>query len=164
MAKRLTNQEIAPARDGSSAELEQFSSSPNRRLNQGVSAGPLAAPRAQRIVELRPRSMADEGQRASEAAEWKHTAKEKIEDVTARGAQAASQLRSSAFRAYANMRTRALAVLQNGKQKSGELASNVRRRIRHTADEYPAQTIAAVAGAALICGVLLRVWRSSRYE
>jgi ElaB/YqjD/DUF883 family membrane-anchored ribosome-binding protein len=54
--------------------------------------------------------------------------------------------------------------LQNGKQKSGELASNVRRRSRYVADEYPVQTIAAVAGVAFICGVLLRIWRSNRYE
>ena len=47
---------------------------------------------------------------------------------------------------------------------SGELVNNLRRRIQHAGDQYPAQTIAAVAGAALICGALLRVWRSSRYE
>jgi ElaB/YqjD/DUF883 family membrane-anchored ribosome-binding protein len=108
--------------------------------------------------------VADEGQRASKAAEWKHTAEEEIEEVTARGAQAASQLRSRAFRAYAKLRARTLAALQNGKQTSGELVNNLRRRIQHAADQYPVQTIAAVAGAALICGALLRVWRSSRYE
>ena len=81
MAKVLSNQEIAPPRDSARAELEQFSSRP-RRLNQAVSASPVIST-GQRMVERRPRFVADEGQSASKAAEWKHTAKEEIEEVTA---------------------------------------------------------------------------------
>jgi ElaB/YqjD/DUF883 family membrane-anchored ribosome-binding protein len=158
MAKALSNQEIAPLRDKSGTEIEELAS--------GINAGPAAVPRGpQRIVELKPRYAAVEGQRASEGAvEWKQAAEDRIEDLKTRGKQAASQLRSGVSRAYENLRMRTLAALQNGKQKSGELASNVRRRSRYVADEYPVQTIAAVAGVAFICGVLLRIWRSNRYE
>ena len=164
MAKALRNQENVPLGDNSGRELEDFAS-PGRAENRGINTGPVPVPSAsQRVLQL-PRSVAVEEPSAGEkVAEWKEAAEETIEDLKIRGKQAASQLRSGASRAYETVRARTLAALQSGKQKSGELASRVRRRGRYVADEYPLQTIAAVAGVAFICGVLLRIWRSNRYE
>ena len=35
---------------------------------------------------------------------------------------------------------------------------------RYLANEYPVQVIAGIAGAAFLTGIVLRFWRSSRYE
>ena len=165
MAKPLSNQEIAPQRDNSGTELEEFAS-PGRAQNRGINTGPVPVPSVPpRVLEPKPKYAAVEQQSASEkATEWKQAAEEKIEDLKKRGKQAASQLRSGASRAYEKVRVRTLAALQNGKQKSSEIASSVQRRGRYVVDEYPIQTIAAVAGVAFVCGVLLRIWRSNRYE
>jgi ElaB/YqjD/DUF883 family membrane-anchored ribosome-binding protein len=43
-----------------------------------------------------------------------------------------------------------------------EKARQVRTRAEFYANEYPVESILAIAGAAFVLGVLLRVWRSSR--
>jgi len=43
-------------------------------------------------------------------------------------------------------------------------ADRAGRRFRYWTDEYPLHLLAAVAGLGFVAGVLLRIWRSNRYE
>jgi hypothetical protein len=50
------------------------------------------------------------------------------------------------------------------RHKTDETLRNARVQGRYWANEYPLQFVAGVAGTAFVCGMLLRFWRSSRYE
>lgn len=54
------------------------------------------------------------------------------------------------------------AVRSAGRQ-AAILAHGARAQARRVMDEYPVESIAAVAGAAFLAGAWLRVWRSHRH-
>lgn len=49
-------------------------------------------------------------------------------------------------------------------QRVERLAHQTGQRIRRAANEKPTKAIATVAGIAFAAGLLLRIWRSNRYE
>lgn len=53
---------------------------------------------------------------------------------------------------------------QNAQRKLAYSADLLQTKLRRFADESPLHFVAAIAGAAFIAGVALRIWRSSRYE
>ncbi|HZQ24326.1 MAG TPA: hypothetical protein VFA89_16170 [Terriglobales bacterium] len=55
-------------------------------------------------------------------------------------------------------------AFEGAREISADWLQQTRRRTRKICDERPLQVIAGVAGAAFIAGILLRFWRSSRYE
>jgi ElaB/YqjD/DUF883 family membrane-anchored ribosome-binding protein len=61
-------------------------------------------------------------------------------------------------------KNRAADILANAREASGQWTRSARTRAREVCDERPLQVLAGVAGAAFVAGVLLRFWRSSRYE
>jgi ElaB/YqjD/DUF883 family membrane-anchored ribosome-binding protein len=164
MAKALSNRELVPPGDELGPEGEQRARA-GREPSKSRDFGPVAVPRSsERVLELPPPAPREEPSAGEKAAAWKQPAAEKIEDLKTRGAEAAKLVRSSAFRAYDSLRAQMVETLQKTRQTSGNLARSLRQRTRYAADEYPIQTLAAIAGVAVICGVLLRMWRSSRYE
>jgi hypothetical protein len=55
-------------------------------------------------------------------------------------------------------------ICETAEHQAQALITGAGRRIGRAAAEKPLSLIAAVAGTAFAAGVLLRVWRSSRYE
>lgn len=61
---------------------------------------------------------------------------------------------------YDRMQSRAAVI----RRKTDEALRKARQQGRHLANEYPVQVIAGIAGVAFVSGMLLRFWRSSRYD
>ena len=74
-------------------------------------------------------------------------------DVVARGRDGASVL-------YERVQARASVI----RRKTDEALRRARQQGRHLVNEHPMQVIAGIAAAAFVGGMLLRFWRSSRYE
>ena len=96
--------------------------------------------------------------------EWKQAVGEKLDDLSERGAHRLSEVREAASETYEQAKAKASDTLQQARTASAELAQQARVRARGVVEEYPLHLLAAVAGLAFIAGVLLRVWRTSRYE
>jgi hypothetical protein len=80
---------------------------------------------------------------------------------------AASALRGARRRTFAWSRRvgwSVTEVCETAEQQAQALITGAGRRIGRAAAEKPLSLIAAVAGTAFAAGVLLRAWRSSRYE
>ena len=139
MAKALRNQEITPT--------------PGQ-----VAGGP-------RLVEpTAPASASTERGTREKVAEWKQAVGETIDDLKDRSAQTLTDVRESASEAYDEVKAKAASKLEQVKAKSADVASRARVRARSMAENYPLHILAGVAGLAFIAGVLLRIWRSNRYE
>lgn len=134
--------------------------------NQQVTPPPEEATRRPRLVDLTKASApTEEARRAGEkVSEWKHAVGEKIDDLKERSAQALGEARESASEAYEDAKEQASDALGQARVRSAEVAQRARVRARGIVENYPLHVLAGVAGLAFIAGVLLRVWRSSRYE
>ena len=95
---------------------------------------------------------------------WKQVSEQKVDDVTERASQALDEIGQRVSAAYDRVQSGITDAYERSKWKSEELARRARTRARLVVDKYPLHLIAAVAGAAFVAGVFLRVWRSSRYE
>lgn len=146
----LTNQEVR------NDEEAKFSTS-GRRGPELVqqSAPPIPAerelPRAPRQEELKGAVQEKVEQVKQAASRAKETTVQALQDAKQQTAAAVSQAKERAGDMYQKSRIRA-----------GEALNRARSHAKYILDEYPLQVIAGVAGVAFVCGVLLRVWRSSR--
>jgi hypothetical protein len=95
---------------------------------------------------------------------WKQVSDQKVDDVTERASQALDEIGQRVSAAYERVQASITDAYERSKWKSEELARRARTRARLVVDKYPLHLIAAVAGAAFVAGIFLRVWRSSRYE
>jgi hypothetical protein len=95
---------------------------------------------------------------------WKQVSERKVDDVTDRASQALDEVGQRVSAAYERVQVGITDAYDRSKWKSEELARRARTRARLVVDKYPLHLIAGVAGAAFIAGIVLRVWRSSRYE
>jgi hypothetical protein len=95
---------------------------------------------------------------------WKQVSDQKVDDVTERASQALDEIGQRVSAAYERVQTGITDAYERSKWKSEELARRARTRARLVVDKYPLHLVAAVAGAAFVAGIFLRVWRSSRYE
>jgi ElaB/YqjD/DUF883 family membrane-anchored ribosome-binding protein len=57
----------------------------------------------------------------------------------------------------------AVAGLKTAQHRAADVARSARAGTRRTLDEFPVETVAVVAAAAFVAGILLRVMRSRRY-
>ena len=82
------------------------------------------------------------------------------DDVKRQAKVVANKARGQASVAYNQAQRRLLLA----RAKAKDLVRTARYKGSHYATNYPGEFIAAVAGTAFVTGILLRVWRSSRYE
>jgi hypothetical protein len=95
---------------------------------------------------------------------WKQVSEQKVDDVTERASQALDEIGQRVSAAYERVQAGITDVYERSRWKSEEVARQARTRARLMVDQYPLHLIAGVAGAAFLAGILLRVWRSNRYE
>jgi ElaB/YqjD/DUF883 family membrane-anchored ribosome-binding protein len=82
------------------------------------------------------------------------------DDVKRQARVVADKARGQASVAYDQAQKRLLMA----RAKARDVVRTARYKGAHYAANYPGEFIATVAGAAFVAGVLVRVWRSSRYE
>ena len=118
-----------------------------------------------RIAPVNP--IFDSGPQQSSSAKviaWKHVSEQKVDDVTERASQTLDEIGQRVSAAYERVQTGINDALERSKWKSEEFARRARTRARLVVNKYPLHLIVAVAGAAFVAGIFLRVWRSTRYE
>ena len=155
MAKALSKRNISLDPDNCTPQLTEEES---LRREGRTGRGP------QKVQEMPTRLALEGGGLAAKAAEWKETAQETVQDLKERSEETLSKVRQSTAAAYEESKATARDIYENVQQTSGEVARRVRVRTRYILDEYPVQVIAGMAGVAFLVGVLLRIWRSNRYE
>jgi len=82
------------------------------------------------------------------------------DQVKEKASRVAQQARNRSSALYEQAQSR-MAV---ARVKSRRALRDAQARGRYLAHEYPVQVIAGIAGAAFLTGMVLRFWRSSRYE
>ena len=133
--------------------------------NQEITPTPEEANAGPRLVE--PKALPERGTpttAAEKVSQLKETVGDTIDDLKERSAQTLNEVRQSASEAYDQAKMKASDALQQARAKSAEAARRARVQTRNVMDNYPLHFLAGVAGVAFIAGVLLRIWRSSRYE
>ncbi len=118
-------------------------------------------PRQDRVQPIRG---ASEQMPSAKVIAWRRASEQEVEDVTARASQALDEAGQRVSAAYELVQSGLTDAYERTKWKSEELARRARSRARYVVDNYPFHLIAGVAGAAFVAGILLRVWRSNRYE
>jgi ElaB/YqjD/DUF883 family membrane-anchored ribosome-binding protein len=118
-------------------------------------------PRQDRVQPIRG---ASEQMPSAKVIAWRRASEQEVEDVTARASQALDEVGQRVSAAYELVQSGLTDAYERTKWKSEELARRARSRARYVVDNYPFHLIAGVAGAAFVAGILLRVWRSNRYE
>ena len=109
--------------------------------------------------------------RAPQAEELKGAVQQKVEQVK----ELASRARETTAQALQDAKEQTAAAVSQAKERAGDMyresrirtskaLSRARLRANYIMDEYPLQVIAGVAAVAFVCGVLLRVGRSSRND
>ena len=118
-------------------------------------------PRQDRVQPIRG---ASEQMPSAKVIAWRRASEQEVEDVTARASQALDEVGQRVSAAYELVQSGLTDAYERTKWKSEELARRARSRARYVVDNYPFHLIAGVAGAAFVAGILLRIWRSNRYE
>lgn len=95
---------------------------------------------------------------------WKETAQRKAEEAKAKASQAVSNVQESASATYQETKERVDETVADVKHKTSDALLDARQRAREYSYNNPLQVIAGSAAAGFLAGVVLRVWRSSRYE
>jgi ElaB/YqjD/DUF883 family membrane-anchored ribosome-binding protein len=95
---------------------------------------------------------------------WKETAQRKAEEAKAKASRAVSNVQESASATYQETKERVGETVADAKQKTSHALLEARQRAREYSYNNPLQVIAGSAAAGFLAGVVLRVWRSSRYE
>lgn len=151
------NQELETERERLSGDIARTPDDPGILASEAAEEQiPQPQPRA-KVVELRQAA----GQKAQEV---KERASELLEQAQQRGSEVLSDAKDRVSEAYSRTEEAVTDALQQGKQKASEAVQRARSRAQYYANEYPLHVIAAAAGFGLLVGVVLRIWRSSRYE
>ena len=168
----LTNQEV---RDDNKARFENVATpvsarnvaemppalppaEQNRKLNEAAAKIGRSAGRTAATVQELPR-------RASDVAEeTKATGASKMDELRDRVSQAADQAQQSVSEAYERAKIQATRSYNQARRQTADTLVAARSRARHVMHEYPFHVIATAAAIGFVGGVLLRIWRSSRYE
>ena len=87
-----------------------------------------------------------------------------LQDVRAQVSRTLSTAERQLTKAYQQSKVRVIHSYEGMKHASSNLAHRARDRARIVRDEHPLKLVAALGAAALVTGILLRIWRSSRYE
>ena len=130
----------------------------NRKLNEAAAKIGRTAGKTTASVRELPR-------RASDAAEeTRATGANKMDELRDRVSQAAGQAQQSVSEAYERAKTQATRSYNQARRQTADTLVAARSRARHLMHEYPFHVIATAAAIGFVAGVLLRIWRSSRYE
>jgi len=92
------------------------------------------------------------------------TVQAKAEQAKQKVAETLSDVQERASVGFQETKERVSQTVVDAKRKSSEAMRQAQERARDISDRYPLQVIAGSVAAGVIAGVLLRVWRSSRYE
>jgi hypothetical protein len=136
---------------------------PNTREKFNPSQGTSEASH-NRVQPVKPIRGESEPISSAKVIAWKRVSEHKVDDVTDRASRALDELGQRMSAAYERVQTGISDAYERSKWKSEELARRARSRAHLVVDKYPLHLIAAVAGTAFVAGIVLRVWRSSRYE
>jgi ElaB/YqjD/DUF883 family membrane-anchored ribosome-binding protein len=95
---------------------------------------------------------------------WTETAHAKANQARQKASRALSEVQEGAAKTYQQTQERVRETIEEAKQKTSATLRQSKANARRISYEYPLQVIAGAAAAGFLAGVLLRVWRSSRYE
>ncbi len=159
----LTNQDISEnrragsgVRSSATPELPPAERDANTRLKQAAAQTGHAAGRTVASVREIPRRMQEQLTGDTETG--------KVEEIKNRLSDAADQARQSVAETYDKTKQQAAETYRQTQVRAAELVDRARIHSRRIVDEYPLHIIAAAAMVGFALGVVLRIWRSSRYE
>jgi len=98
----------------------------------------------------------------SNVVEWRPAEASDLSDEIAGETSGAPE--SSVAEEYLEFRDAVSDMVDQGRRSAREMVTRARRRFNYWADEHPLKLLGAVAAAGFVAGVLLRIWRSNRYE
>ena len=148
----LTNQDLRQETgvDLSRPELPPAEPDANTRLREVAAQTGHAAGKAVAAVREMPRR--ESGEPST------------VEEIKNRVSDAAEQARDRVAETYDKTKQQAAETYRQTRERLSGAAERARVRSRRIIDEYPLHVIAGAAAVGFVIGVLMRVWRSSRYE
>ncbi len=162
----LTNQDLRE--DSNKVDFRRSTATPelppapernaNTRLKEAAAKAGHTAGRTVAAVREMPRRAQDSATQAESSTSAK------IEEIKNRASQAADQAREKLTETYDETKQQAAATYRRTRVRAMEFLDRARARSRQIVDDYPLHIIAGAALAGVVVGVLLRIWRSSRYE
>jgi ElaB/YqjD/DUF883 family membrane-anchored ribosome-binding protein len=130
----------------------------NRHLNR---AAELVGSRVGNAVS-RARELSDQGEQ--KVAEWKEGTRNKLSEMKQDASETIDAVQQSAAVGFQQAKEQISEGVATARLSASEKIHQARGRARYLVHEYPLQVIAASAMLGLLTGILVRVWRSSRYE
>ena len=88
----------------------------------------------------------------------------KIEEIRSRVSDVAEQAQQTVAETYDKAKNGAVRTYRQASDRASELVQTGRVRSRQIMHDYPFHVIAGAAVLGAVAGMLLRMWRSSRYE
>ncbi len=148
----LTNQDLKRETgvDLSRPELPPAERDANTRLQQAAAQTGRVAGKAVAAVREMPRRQS--------------SGPSTVEEIKNRVSDAAEQARDTAAETYDRTKQQAAETYQQRRERVSGAVQRSRLRWRRIIDEYPLRVIAGAAAVGFVLGVVLRIWRSSRYE
>lgn len=113
-------------------------------------------------VVSRARDISNQGEQS--AISLKHAAQSRLRDVKQEAAETLDAVQQSASTGLQQAREQVNESVESVRFNAAHAARRARERARYIAREYPLQIIAASAVFGVVMGVLLRIWRSRRYD
>lgn len=92
------------------------------------------------------------------------TAGSTVEDIKTRVSDAADQARQTVAETYDKTKQQAAETYERTRARASDLMQRARVRSHQIVNDYPLHVIATAAAVGFVAGVILRVWRSNRYE
>ena len=146
-----TNPQLNKAAESIGATLGRLVNQAKGASNSGDQSGTSWTERAQTKAEHAKQRVTETVQAKAEQAKQKVS--ETLSDVQERASVGFQQTKE-----------RVSQTVGDAKRKSSEAMRQAQERARDISDRYPLHVIAGSVAAGFVAGVLLRVWRSSRYE
>ena len=107
---------------------------------------------------------ASEGRGTGKVVEWRRSAGEKLEQAKESASEAVEDAVSRASVAYNETEEKVARWYDETSRRAARMLRTAEHRARFYASHYPMKVIAGAAAAGFVTGVVLRIWRSSRYE
>ena len=108
-------------------------------------------------AQIVPMPMRDP-QASSEGAQ--HKMKDAVNEFTERATDIAIKAKDTAQRTYQRARRQTVEGYSMTVARAEDLGRHTREWVRNTKEERPLQLLAMIAGAALVSGIAIRIWRS----
>ena len=95
---------------------------------------------------------------------WKESTKDKLAEMKEDATQTLDAVQQSAAVGFQQAKEQVTEGVASARLIASDKVQRARERARYLVHEYPLHVIAASAALGLLTGILLRIWRSSRYE